>query len=216
MADTWKPLYQAGAVAALIAALIFRRNIGAEVSLFTGIEMIPTDAAGWFSLLQSNPLVGLSFLALFDLANYFLVGIVFLALAAQLWPLNKSLTVMALASGLVGVTLNLSSNISLTMFSLSQRYAAATSAAQSDLLTAGQAVLAGNDPLAATPGTGTLISLLLVALAGLFFSVLLLPTHRVTAVPTPPPQFVSLTKASSKVQPSYSANGRSYTYPSAR
>jgi hypothetical protein len=64
-------------------------------------------------------------------------------------------TVMAFASSLVGVTLNLSSNIPLTMLSLSQRYAAATSAAQSDLLTARQAVLTGNDPLAATPGTGT-------------------------------------------------------------
>jgi hypothetical protein len=182
-ADNWKPLYRAGAIAALIAALLFRRNIGAEVSLFTGVEMIPTNAADWFSLLQSNPFAGLSFLAAFDLVNYFLVGLVFLALAARLWPLNKSLTTLALASGLVGVTLNLASNISLTMFSFSQRYAAATSAAQrSDLLTAGQAVLAGNDPLAAMPSTGALVSLLLVALAGLLFSVLLLPTHRVTAV----------------------------------
>jgi hypothetical protein len=102
-ADNWKPLYRAGALAALTAALLFRRNIGAEVSLFTGVEMIPTNAADWFSLLQSNPFVGLSFLAAFDLVNYFLVGLVFLALAARLWPLNKSLTTLALASGLVGV-----------------------------------------------------------------------------------------------------------------
>jgi hypothetical protein len=82
---TWKPLFCTGVVAALSAALLFRRNIGAEVSLFTGIESIPTSAADWFSLLQSNLFVGLSYLAVFDLAYYFLVGIVFMALAAMLW-----------------------------------------------------------------------------------------------------------------------------------
>ncbi len=182
-AATWKPLYRAGALAALLAALAFRRNIGAEVTLFTGMEALPTNAAEWFSLLQSNPFVGLSFLAFFDLLNYALVGVIFLALAAALWQVNRSVAVIALASGLVGVTLNLASNTSLTMLSLSQRYNIATSAAhRADLLAAGQAVLAGNDPLAAIPGTGALVSLLLVALAGLLFAVLLLPAHRVTAI----------------------------------
>lgn len=182
-ADTWKPLYRAGAIAALIAALFFRRNIGAEVSLFTGVEAIPNTVADWYALLQSNPFVGLSLLAFFDLFNHALVGLVFLALGVALWQVNKNLAAMALASGSVGVTLNLASNISLTMFALSQRYAVATFAAQkADLLTAGQSVLAGNDPLAAIPGTGALVSLLLVALAGLLFSVLLLPAHRVTAI----------------------------------
>ena len=70
-APTWKPLYRAGAIAALTAAICFRRNIGAEVSLLSGIEMIPTHAADWFSPLQSNPFVGLSFLAVFDLSASF-------------------------------------------------------------------------------------------------------------------------------------------------
>ncbi|MFO7585228.1 MAG: hypothetical protein R6W69_10905, partial [Anaerolineales bacterium] len=110
-------------------------------------------------------------------------GVVFLALGAALWQVNPSATALALVSGWVGVTLNLASNISLTMFSFSQRHAAATSTAQrADLLSAGQAVLAGSDPLAATPGTGALVSLLLVALAGLLFSLVLLPSHRATAI----------------------------------
>lgn len=70
-APTWKLLYRAGVIAALTAAILFRLNIGAEVSLFTGIEMIPTHAADWFSLLQSNPFVGSSFLAVFDLSASF-------------------------------------------------------------------------------------------------------------------------------------------------
>jgi hypothetical protein len=181
--ETWKPLYRAGAIAAILAALLFRRNIGAEVSLFIGVEAIPTTVADWYALLQVNPFVGLSLLAVFDLVNYALVGVIFLALATRFWPQNKSLTAFALASGLVGVTLNLASNISLNMFSLSQRFAIATSAAQrADLLAAGQSVLARNDPLAAIPGTGALVGLLLVALAGLLFSVLLLPAHRGTSI----------------------------------
>lgn len=180
---SWKSLYQTGAIAALTAALLFRRNFGAEMSLFIGIEALPTSTMDWFSLLQTKPFVGLSFLAVFDLANYFLVGIVFLALAVWLWPVNKSLAALALTSGLVGVTINFASNISLSMFALSQRYAATTTAVQrADLLMAGQAILAGNDPLSSIPGTGALVSLLLVALSGLIFSVQLMPIHRTTAI----------------------------------
>jgi hypothetical protein len=64
--------------------------------------------------------------------------VIFLALGAALWQVNQSITALALAGGLVGITLNLGSNISLVMLSLSQRYAAATSEAQrADLLIAG-------------------------------------------------------------------------------
>ncbi len=181
--STWKPLYKTGAIAALLAALLFRRNIGAEVSLFTSVEAIPTTVADWYVLLQANPFVGLSFLAFFNLFNYILVGVIFLALAAALWSVNKSAAALALASGLLGIVLNLASNVSLTMLSLSQRYVVATSEAQrADLLAAGQTVLAGSGSLSANPGTGALVSLLLVALAGLLFSLMLLPSHRATAI----------------------------------
>ncbi len=180
---SWKSLYQTGANAALVAAIVFRRNIGAEVSLFTGVEGIPRSAVEWFNLLQNNPFVGLSFLAVFDLLNYFLVGIVFLALAAQLWPVNKSLIAMALASGLVGIAVSFASNISFSMMSLSQQYAAATSDAQrAPLLAAGQALVAMNGAMANFPGTGTYMSYLLIALAGVLLAGQMLPTHRTTAI----------------------------------
>ena len=152
---TWRLLYRTGGIAALLAAILFRRNIGAEVSLFTGVEGIPHSAADWYALLQSNPFVGLSFLAVFDLIDYALVGLIFLALAAAFWPVHRNAAAIALASGLVGVAVSLSSNISLTLFSLSRQYAAATSAAQrATLLAAGQAVLATGDPLAIYPTVG--------------------------------------------------------------
>ncbi len=182
-APTWKLLYRAGAIAALVAAILFRRNIGAEVSLFTGIEAIPQSAAEWFSLLQTNSFVGLSFLAVFDLANYFLVGVVFLALAARLWAVNKSLTAMALASGLVGIAVSFASNISLSMMSLSQQYAAASGDVQrASLLAAGQSLLAFSGAMANFPGTGTTMSYLLIALAGVLLAGQLLTTHRTTAI----------------------------------
>jgi len=180
---TWRTLYRTGALAALLAALLFRRNIGAEVSLFTGAAAIPRSAADWYALLQSNPFVGLSFLALFDPIDYALVGLVFLALAAAFWQTQKSAAAIAIASGLVGVAVSLASNISLTMFSLSQQYTAATSAVQQGtLLAAGQAVLATNDPLAIYPATGAYVSLLLIALAGLLFSVIMLRPHRAAGI----------------------------------
>ncbi len=179
----WRLLYRIGAIAALLAALLFRRNIGAEVSLFTGVEAIPTTTADWYALLQANPFVGLSFLAMFDLVNYILVGLVFLALGVALWQVDKSVAAIALVSGLVGITLNLAANISLTMLSFSHCYAAASSETQRGaLLAAGQALLATNDPLATFPGTGTYISLLLIALAGLLFSVVMLRSNRATAL----------------------------------
>lgn len=153
--STWKTLYRFGAIAALVAALVFRRNIGTEVSLFTGVSAIPHSAAEWFSLLQTKPFVGMSFLAVFDLCNYFLEGLVFLALAAMFWQAGKSLVALGLASGLVGIGVNFATNISLSMFSLSQQFAAATSETQKTaLLSAGQALLAINNPMTGLPGTG--------------------------------------------------------------
>ncbi len=179
----WRPLYRTGGIAALLAAILFRRNIGAEVSLFIGAEGIPRSAANWYALLQTNPFVGLSFLAVFDLIDYALVGLIFLALAAAFWPAHKSAAAIALTSGMAGVAVSLSSNISLTLFSLSQQYAAATSAAQqAALLVAGQAVLATNDPLAVYPTTSMYSSLLLIALAGLLFSVIMLRPHRAAGI----------------------------------
>ena len=84
---------------------------------------------------------------------------------------------------MVGVAVSLSSNISLTLFSLSRQYAAATSAAQqAALLAAGQAVLATDDPLAIYPTAGAYVSLLLIALAGLLFSIIMLRSNRATAI----------------------------------
>ncbi len=66
------------------------------------------------------------------------------------------------------------------MLSLSKQYSFATSEVQKDaLLSATQAILATNDPLATFPRTSAYVSLLLIALATLLFSVLMLSTNRI-------------------------------------
>ncbi len=180
---SWKPLYKTGAIAALVAALLFRRNIGAEVSLFTGMAAIPRTALEWFGLLRTSPFVGMSFLAIFDLAHYFLEGLIFLALAAAYWKIGTSRVALALACGFVGIAVSFSTNTSLSMLSLSQQYfAASTEAQQASLLSAGQALLAFNGPMRSFPGTGAYLTYLLIALAGLVLSSLLLASHRTTAI----------------------------------
>jgi hypothetical protein len=181
--SSWKPLFRIGGMAAMLAALLFRRNLGAEVSLFTGVQAVPHSVADWYSLLQMSPFVGLAFLSVFDLVNYTLEGLVFLALGAALWRRHKSTAAMALASGLVGISVSFASNHSLSMLSLSQQYVTAAFEAQkSVLLAAGQSLLVTLDPLATWPATGTYVSLLLIALAGLLFSSSLFSSNRATAI----------------------------------
>ena len=97
----WKSICRVGAVAALIAALVFRRNMGAEASMFFGPA--PTTAAGWFTLFHNNSSLGLFFLNFFDIADYVLVGVVFLALYIALRKTNKIYAGIAASLSLVGI-----------------------------------------------------------------------------------------------------------------
>jgi hypothetical protein len=169
----WKRLYQIGAVAALIAALIFRRNLGAEATVFVGPA--PTTALGWFTLLHNNSLLGLFFLNFFDIADYVLGGVVFVALYIALRETNKRYAGIATLLTLAGILVYLVSDTSFTMFSLSKQYAIATTDSQkSALLTVGHAVLTKGSPGAGYQGVGGLTSLFLLAVAGLIISVVML------------------------------------------
>lgn len=164
---TWRALYRVGGAAALLAGVVFRRNLSAEASLL-GVRA-PTSVADWFALLQSNRLLGLTLLSFFDVVGYALVGLMLLALGVALRRTHRGALAIALASGLAGVTVYSASNTALTMLSLSNQYAAATSDAQrSLLLAAGQASLATNQ------GSGFQVSLFLLAAAGLLFSAVML------------------------------------------
>jgi hypothetical protein len=86
-------------------------------------------------------------LNVFDMVNYALVGLMFLALYGALRRANQSAMVVATASGLVGIAVTFASNQAFSMLSLSNQYAAATTEGQrSMLLAAGEGLLAINNP----------------------------------------------------------------------
>ncbi len=171
----WKSLYKVGGVAALLAGVLFRRNIAAEISLF-GVPRAPVTVEDWFTLLQSNHLLGLAYLNIFDLVNYVLVGLMFLALYAALRRIDKAAMTIAMTACLVGIAIYFASNTAFSLLAVSDQYAAATTDAQrSMLLAAGQALLAINRfSVGSHPGSGGYMSLLLIALAGLITSMIML------------------------------------------
>jgi hypothetical protein len=180
IADTsdsgWKSLYTVGGVAALVAGVLFRRNLAAEIGLFSQ-HSPPVTVSDWFALLQSNRLLGLAYLNIFDIVNYALVALMFLALYAALWRANKSYMAVATVLGLLGIAVYLASNTALSMLSLSEQYAVATTGAQkTTLVAAGEALLALNRFTApgSHPGSGGFLSLLLIAVAGILASVVML------------------------------------------
>jgi hypothetical protein len=169
----WQWLYRVGGVVALIAVVVFRRHFGLEVMLLMDMGIIglepPSGALDWFTLLQGNRFLGLVLLDLFDIVNYVLVGLVFLALYGALRRANKGAMAVATASDLVGVAVYLASNQAFAMSALSDQYAAASTDAQrAALLAAGEALLAIHNQ------GGIHLSLLLVALAGLIASLVML------------------------------------------
>jgi hypothetical protein len=173
---SWKLLYTAGGAAALVAGVIFRRNLGVEISLFSAQKQ-PDAIMDWFALLQTNRLLGLSYLHFFDVVNYALVGLMFLALYIVLRRANGSLAFMAAAAGFSGIVVYFATNTAFSLLTLSDQYAAAASEEQRTLLlAAGQAMLAINrfSSHGAHPGSGGYLSLLLIAAAGLMFSVVML------------------------------------------
>jgi hypothetical protein len=182
----WRSLYRVGGLAALLAGILFRRNLAAEIALFSG-RGSPATVGDWFALLQSDWLLALVYLNVFDLVNYALLALMFLALYVTLRRANKSCMAIGLALGLLGIGVYLASNTAFSMLSLSDQYAGATTEVQrTRLLAAGEALLALNrfSTPSAHPGSGGNVSLLLIAVAGMMAASVMLRSdlfNRVTA-----------------------------------
>ena len=179
--SAWRALYIAGGAAAVIAVLVFRRYFSVELMQFKGFGLFnvpddwPSSALDWFSAFQENYFVGLALFDLFDLVNYALVGLIFLALYGALRDVDKSSMLVATVCGFVGIAVYYASNRTFAMVNLSHRFAeAASEAERANLLAAGEALLAIHNPGVLYPGTGLFLSLFLVLLAGLIFSIVML------------------------------------------
>ena len=168
-----------GGLAALIAALLIRKNIGSEYVMYRELGIIdwgpiPVSAEEWFKLLQDNVLLGLTLLDFFDIINYCLVGLIFLSLYYTLKNTNEYYMKIALMSGFTGIAVYFASNQAFSLLSLSIQHAAATASQKAVIVTAGEALLTIHNPGTIYQGTGIFLSHFLVSLAGLIMALVML------------------------------------------
>jgi hypothetical protein len=141
IADGWRGLCRAGGIAAF---LLLAYSLATMVQLLV-LGGPPTTAAEAFRLLQSNRLLGLLRLDLPTVLAVPLYYLLFCGLLISLWRTGRALAAFSTLLAFVGVTLFLAAPAALSMLSLSEKYAAATTdAARSQFLAAGEALLAAD------------------------------------------------------------------------
>lgn len=170
-----------GGVAALIAAIFFRRNLTAEYFLFksmgffaNGPLAMPQNTIDWLTIFHQSKFYGLLFMNFFDLINFILIGFMYLAIYQTLKFSDKSLSLIAALLIFSGIVLYLSSTQVFTMVNLSDRYFQTNDlATQSSIVNTGNTLLTLHDANA-TYTTGLFLPYLLVTLGGLLFSIAML------------------------------------------
>ncbi|MEW6027964.1 MAG: hypothetical protein ACOYZ8_15425 [Chloroflexota bacterium] len=163
----WKTLYKIGGWAAALMALIYPL----QIVVFTIAP--PADTAiGWFTLFQSNKLLGLlSFELLFVFYGVLSIPVT-IALYVALRRTDPSLTGIYLALGLIGTAMLFAARPAFEMLSLSNQYAAATTEAQRSLYLA-----AGETLMAIFKGTAFQVSYYLGSITGLIVSIVMLKSN---------------------------------------
>ena len=166
----WKDLYKIAAIAAIVSeAVIF---LGLVTYFIWPYAPGDKTTESIYLLLQNNILGGLISLDLFLLVGNLFSITLFLALYVSLKHVNESYALIALALGLIGVVLLIPARPIFELYSLSEAYAtAATQAARSQYLAAGDALLALFD------GTGWFMNTLLGALSLSISSILMLRSN---------------------------------------
>lgn len=166
-ASDWSGLCWAGGVAALILIVY---------SLATMVQLValggpPATAAEAFRLLQNHRIVGLLRLDLPTVVVMPLYYFVFLGLFAALKQTDRGRAILSTALAFVGVTLLLATPTALSMISLSEKYAAATTeATRAQFLAAGEAILATD----IWHGTGAIIGGILMQSGAVLISIVML------------------------------------------
>ena len=163
----WKGLYAVGGAAALIIGVF----IPIQIIVFI-VSPPPSTVIDYFTLFQSNRILGLLDLDLLLIADTALSIPILLALYVALRRASESLMAIATALGFVGIAAYFASNTAFNMLFLSEQYAAATTDAQRSMfLAAGQAMLA------IYQGTAFHVNYVLGALALLTISVVMLRSN---------------------------------------
>lgn len=137
-AASWATLYRAAGWAAIVAVLL----VPVQIAVFA-LYPYPDTVAGWFELLQDNPLAGLIDLDLLLVVDNVLLVVIAIATYVALRRVNPSVATMALGLWLVSLVLLIAANPAIEMLSLSHRFADATTEAErAALIAAGEALIA--------------------------------------------------------------------------
>jgi hypothetical protein len=155
----WQGLYRLGGSAALITAIF----IPLQVVIFMAWPP-PTTAQGYFTVFQSNPLIGLLNLDLLLLVDQILGIVILVALYIALRRTHAA----AMAVGLLVAAAYVASNTGLNMLLLSQQYAAASTDVQRVMY-----LSAGESMLAIYNGTAFHVSYILGAIVGTLIGVVM-------------------------------------------
>ncbi len=163
----WKPLFKIASFCALTVVAFTLIQIIVYV-----VSLPPDTVAGFFDLMNKNPLQGLLSLDLIMLADYALQIPLVLVLYITLRRSNQSYVLIAAAIGLIAIAIYFASGISFDMLTLSSQYASASTEAQKTaLLAAGEALLANYQ------GTAFNVSYVMLASSFLIFSAVMLKSH---------------------------------------
>lgn len=164
----WKGLCRLGGAAALI--LLLYSIVTMVVLIVFGVA--PSSAAETFAMLQNNRLVGLLRLDLLTAFVYMPVSyLLYLGIYLALRRTTGAYATLATVLVFVGLTLLLATPSALSLMTLSDKYALATTATQRDqLLAAGEAILASD----MWHGTGAFMGGVLLQSGALLISVVML------------------------------------------
>ena len=165
--SAYKGLYRLGGAAAFVV-------VGSTLGVFIAYTVYPqpSTVSDWFELFQTNKVVGLLDFWGLEVLMYVMFALVFLALYVALRETDQGLMAIAITFSLLGVGIFLATNNPVSMLSLSDQYAAATTDAQrTTLLAAGQAVLTNTGQRVVG---GFNVGLFLVSVAGLIVSSVML------------------------------------------
>ena len=158
-------LCRIGGVAALAISLLYIVS-GAITGIGYRTSPVPNEAIGWFTLFQSNPLLGFVYLGIQDAVIAILSVPLFLALYQVLKGVSRIWALLATVFAMIGITMYLSMHTSFSVLSLSSQYARATTEARKATL------LAGGQALIADPRVG--FGLVIVWAAAFVISILML------------------------------------------
>lgn len=170
--SSWKNIIIAGGVAAMIPVVIGVLDI---VLTFLPVGAAPEPGKGsaqeWFTLLQNNWFMGLRGLGLWNIITLTLTIPLYLALYGVFRHTHRAYAVLALVVFCIGASIYIANNPALSMFGLSNQYAASTSEAQKSMLVAtAQSLLAQAEDF--TPGS--FWGFLLPEVAGFIMTIIML------------------------------------------